>query len=583
MNNPKDGTLRFILFAIGAIVFLRMMTLGLWPLVEPSEARYSAISAYMAMSSDSFAPWIWIDGALVPFLGKPPLFFWTQSLSISFFGCNEFAARLPCLFYATLTVLSMIAILRKPLGELTASLAALITLSCGVFLFMAGSVAVDMALVFGVTLAYCCYFRWLKADSKREYCLSSLGVFFGFIIAFLSKGLLPMVLIGLPVFIYHILFGGWKDVLCRHTWILGIFLMVLICGSWLVTMDFYSQAQTPPTNFFHHFFMEEHVNRFLCSDYSDPYGTGKVQPRGMSVVFMILSTLPWILVPIGVAIAYFRHRAGPLPRTRFHNLCWYDKEHAFFFIVAVSGVFFFAVARQILITYMLPLIPAFAIWVAMLWTQRYHERGVIPLTKAALLCVILYALTIVVMAPFFDQLFPKMSVKSFVAEIQKNFKDYRLRVLVPNRFYSPYFYDYDHVISPYPLSSDSCMIFDNHSKRVTLPCRQKMPHRLPYGSVDWTRELYEYHPKSYPNDLILMTREMGEFFLPSADSPKLYDVNYFRIQKPTTDTGFYLYDYCDSPHATYECVLKNSRYLLIRPIHIPPRKKTKTLNFFAPK
>ena len=71
---------------------LRLVSLGLYPLMDNTEARYADIARVMLSLGDWVTPWY---DTGVPFWGKPPLSFWTTGLSFSLLGVNEFAARLP--------------------------------------------------------------------------------------------------------------------------------------------------------------------------------------------------------------------------------------------------------------------------------------------------------------------------------------------------------------------------------------------------------------------------------------------------------------------------------------------------------
>src|SRR5215467_11131131 len=81
-----------LLYALGVLALLRMVSLGLYPLMDHTEARYADIARRMLQANDWITPWI---GDGVPFWGKPPLSFWATRLSFEALGINEFAARLP--------------------------------------------------------------------------------------------------------------------------------------------------------------------------------------------------------------------------------------------------------------------------------------------------------------------------------------------------------------------------------------------------------------------------------------------------------------------------------------------------------
>jgi len=82
-----------------AIIFLA--GLGWLPLVERDEALYAEAAREMVASGDWITPRV--NG--VPFLEKPPLYYWMAGVSYQLFRVSPFAARLPSALSAILTVM----------------------------------------------------------------------------------------------------------------------------------------------------------------------------------------------------------------------------------------------------------------------------------------------------------------------------------------------------------------------------------------------------------------------------------------------------------------------------------------------
>jgi 4-amino-4-deoxy-L-arabinose transferase-like glycosyltransferase len=63
------------------IILLAARCVMLWvlPLSDPTEGRYAVVAKEMAVSGDWVTPHLWMDGQSVPFLGKPPLYFWSAA------------------------------------------------------------------------------------------------------------------------------------------------------------------------------------------------------------------------------------------------------------------------------------------------------------------------------------------------------------------------------------------------------------------------------------------------------------------------------------------------------------------------
>lgn len=79
----------FLWMAIAAIFFIPFI--GNVHLFDWDEINFAEIAREMHISGHYIEPQINFQ----PFLEKPPLFFWLQSICMHVFGVNEFAARLP--------------------------------------------------------------------------------------------------------------------------------------------------------------------------------------------------------------------------------------------------------------------------------------------------------------------------------------------------------------------------------------------------------------------------------------------------------------------------------------------------------
>ena len=92
MSNPMTPATRRLLFlALGAILIIRLFSLGAYPLTDTTEARYGEIVRKMVELGD----WItlWFDYG-VPFWGKPPLAFWLSAISV--LASSRYACRVFC-------------------------------------------------------------------------------------------------------------------------------------------------------------------------------------------------------------------------------------------------------------------------------------------------------------------------------------------------------------------------------------------------------------------------------------------------------------------------------------------------------
>ena len=537
---------------IAVVLLCRLMTLSMFPLIEPSEARYAAIGARMAFSRDFVVPWIWVDGCLVPFLGKPPLFFWMEAASVRAFGVNEFAARLPCFLCAALVIGTIVFLLRGVTERRVPVLAGVMTAASVLFLAMSGTVAVDMTLTLGVTLAFCAWFRWLKAESRGGMYGWSLLVFAGLAVAVLAKGLIGIVLFGAPVFLWHLLFGGWKRVFTRHALAGGGVLFAALVLPWFFLIQSAMQDYDSSFNFFHYFFVEEHVNRFLSKEYTDLYGTGRVQPRGMSVLFMFAAAFPWSVIPLW---RVFRRGGRKMQWTAFRT----RPDEMFFLLAWVFPVLFFAFARQILITYLLPAVPAFGIWLAMVRARRDGEDKDAVIYRTAIGITLSVTLLVAALHPLFPDLFAKMNTKRIIEQTLHETPDAEIVVSYKGRFYSPYFYAYHHLYNG--AHPDVCLIKSNQDTFFPMPCAQQMPTRI---SGDRMRDLKTYaNTVTGANVRVVIRTENFDAFLPEADPRGFSGIQFFRFV-PAGDR--LRLETCSPADADYERLRTEGIFSVLRPV-----------------
>src|SRR5580692_11359732 len=88
----RDSKLLFF-----ALILFFCIGLAARPYLAPSEARYIEIPRQILATGDWLTPHI--NG--VPYFEKPPLFYWIEAATLSTFGMDEFAGRLPSALIVT--------------------------------------------------------------------------------------------------------------------------------------------------------------------------------------------------------------------------------------------------------------------------------------------------------------------------------------------------------------------------------------------------------------------------------------------------------------------------------------------------
>jgi len=344
---------------IAALALLRLALMAVIPVFEPSEARYAAISANMARSGDFVLPHFTHDLEYQSFDGKPPLVFQAGGLFCKAFGVCEFAVRLFPFLSAALLLMILYHTVRRFSDTETGRLAVLICASCTAFYAAAGISMTDMSLaccVAGALLLYRCF---LDGFALRYAAGVSVLLGAGMIV----KGPVALVLFGLPVFADAAVNRRWKGIL-TWKWLAVAPVFLLVAVPWFVV----AEQRNPGTVWY--FFYNENFLRFVSHDYGDKYGAGREAFRGVAVLWALVATLPWVLLPLWRLAARIGQRRSPftVPRPR----------PSFFVLSLFAIVGFWCLTSRVLVYYLFPVIPLFAAALALSTDRRLLNRLAAP-------------------------------------------------------------------------------------------------------------------------------------------------------------------------------------------------------------
>ena len=391
---------RWLLWLLLFAIAVRIATLGAYPLMDNTEARYAEIARKMVETGDWVTPQFQYG---VPFWSKPPLSTWLTAATYLGFGVNEFAARfsslVACLAVVWLTVELAGRRATAGLGLKTA----LVLFTTPLFFISAGAVMTDPALTVGTTLSMVGFWQAMTRERRAARVWGYL-FFVGLAIGLLAKGPVGIVLTGLPVGLWTLWKGGLGNVWRRLPWISGFALTAVLAVPWYLL----AESRTP--GFLDYFLVGEHWKRYTVTGWKgDMFGTAHARPRGMIWPLSILATLPWCVVWLGML--WQMRRKGMLPRAGAD-----DGWHAYLWLWMLASPVFFTFAGNILFTYVLPALPAFALLVAQAWSAVGDERGRGATTKASGLAIsVLMVLGLVFVVP---RVAPERSHKALVAQYQ---------------------------------------------------------------------------------------------------------------------------------------------------------------------
>jgi 4-amino-4-deoxy-L-arabinose transferase-like glycosyltransferase len=348
MTSPKlplSRSERLLFITILFILATRLLLLPFYPFLDRSEARYALVSLHMLNMADWVTPTV--DG-LHPFWSKPPLSFWLSAGSFELFGINEFAARLPSfLIFAGLTWLTFF-VGRAARGRAFGLLAACVFGSMGLAFFLAGQVMTDPSLAFCVTLTMVAFWVAMTTPSK----MAGYVMFTALGLALLSKGPVGLVFPGLSIAVWLTVQGKWREAFRRLPIAGGILLAAAVAAPWYVL----AELHTP--GFLRYFVVGENIERFLVPGWPGSlYERGREVPLGTIWLFAFLAILPWSAVFVLLAVT---ERA----RLKQWVVGLRDPWISFLLCWGLMPLLLLTFARNLLITYVLPMMPALALLMA---------------------------------------------------------------------------------------------------------------------------------------------------------------------------------------------------------------------------
>ncbi|MBM4289057.1 MAG: phospholipid carrier-dependent glycosyltransferase [Deltaproteobacteria bacterium] len=336
---PQKINLSFFLL-MGVTGFLFFFRLGVPGLMDPDEGRYAEIAREMLVLGDFVTPHL----NFLPYLEKPPLVYWLTAFSLALGGLNEWAARFIPALSAMGGVLAVYWLVNKLAGPWAAFLAGMVTATSSGYFILGRLLILDMTLTcfltWGIGLTYLAVRNQERRYLPWAYLTLALAV--------LAKGPVAVVLPGL-------IFSTWF-LIRRDFWGFfrlwhpgGVLIFAVVVFPWYILV-----ALTNP-DFWHYFFWQEHLERFL---------TPRIhagQPFYFYAGVLVASFLPWIfLLPWAWGRLGSERSSVQTRQDRLFLILWFG-------VVFV----FFSLARAKLFPYLLPALPPVAILVG--WALATQE------------------------------------------------------------------------------------------------------------------------------------------------------------------------------------------------------------------
>jgi len=317
---------------LAAALALPLLVLGS-PLIEVDDARYAEIPRAMAVSGD----WILPTLNAMPYIEKPPLWYWLGTASILAFGPSEAAARLPMFLLALLGAGGIFWLGSWLYSKNIGRAAALATATAGLWLFLTHNLTLDLPVSVFLLWTTALILRVLEKPGDARW--AAPAAWLAAALAFLSKGLISVLFPVLWTVVLIGLFPKWRRPARALLSPPGMLLALLVAAPWFLAV----QAKRP--DFLHVFFIEQHFQRYLTPKYS------RGAPWWFYLAVLPAGLLPWTS-PFLAGLANAVRRPFNDPRATALAL-W-----------TLGVIAFFSTSHSKLATYALPVLPHAALLAA---------------------------------------------------------------------------------------------------------------------------------------------------------------------------------------------------------------------------
>ncbi len=330
-NDNKLLPIDFLLIIVFAIAFFGYKLGGIVPLSD--HEGLVGVTARETLQGHWLVPHF--DGQIR--LQKTPGMYWAVAILAKCFGqLNEFVIRLPSAISACGVALLIGILAAKMFRRVTGIIAALATASSAGMLWQSHRGIADMLMTFFVTACFVCIYLGLKQIEEQNDSASFkyfIGAYITFALGMLAKGPVPAPVVLIPITIYLIWSGHWRNWKKFHL-IIGLIICLVIIGAWVVPVLINVENAVWR-------WKAEYISRFTGG-----FAKATDRPAYYYIPQIFLLTLPWgIFLPAGIALTFNK---------QFKEK---QRELMFIFLWFICGFIFFSLSKGKRAHYILPIVP----------------------------------------------------------------------------------------------------------------------------------------------------------------------------------------------------------------------------------
>ncbi|MEL7086463.1 MAG: glycosyltransferase family 39 protein [Cyanobacteria bacterium J06597_1] len=360
-----------LLCCVGGIGYI--WRLGSVGLVDETEPLFAEAARHMLSTGDWITPYF--NGETR--FDKPPLIYWCMAVAYRVVGVNEWGARLPSALAAIASVTFVaIALLRfgnggqsiepvdtsEPIGGLdwlSAWLGMSITALTPLTIAWGRTGVSDMLLTACICGTMVAFFHAYAASEQRAKTYWYLTCYTAVGLGILTKGPVAIVLpaLGIGAFLLHV--RRFWTVVREMALVHGLFLVGALCVPWFIAV-----SAIHGSSYIDSFFGYHNFDRFtsVVNNHSAPWYFYALVVLGGFAPFSIY-------LPVAIA----RLQVWKLSQWRQQPRSSHLGVFAFWWFVSIFAFFSASVTK--LPSYLLPLLPATAILVALWWRDRFFPSS----------------------------------------------------------------------------------------------------------------------------------------------------------------------------------------------------------------
>lgn len=399
-KHPEFCSILLLTLLCGVFLF---WGLDFYPLLDVDETRYAIMSRDLANSND----WNLLLLNSIPFLEKPPFYFWVVGASIKLFGSfSEFAVRFPIALMATFLVFFTYFFGKKVVSRKFGLYSAIVLLTSVFFLILSHVAILDMILtVWLASSLYCAFLSFTSEEKYKKYCWWGFWTFAG--LGFLAKGILAIAIPVVVLLIYGAITKTLKEMFKPINFLVGLAIFLLIIMPWHLVMfrDF-------GWTFIHEYFIKHHFARLLTSE-----ELGRKHGFFYFIPVFIVAFMPWTFIFFAsicdgckTLVKRYKEFEGNVLGKLYATVQADTLEQKLILFVSIFFVVVFgvmSVSSTKLPTYILPALPAAALLTGYFWSvsdnKNDHKKAITISTYIVAMIFIISSLVASVAYSFLPQ------------------------------------------------------------------------------------------------------------------------------------------------------------------------------------